>query len=160
MNIETTNVKNTNSSLSGLMPCYRQFFIRFKNIPENEISGVYDGDCGKIRDENYNIILSSISTGFLHDLCWFLNDFKDGKIPAYLIEAEQIGIGSYGEPVFDILSRLERLEKAAGIRIQCLGCGAKFISDKPSKDVAVCPNCPLSNKELEDFKKQMFENSK
>ena len=112
MNIETTNAPNTTETAIGFIPCYRQFFIRFKNIPENEISGVYDGDCGKIRDElgvscyqfikqgeNYNIVLSSISTGFLHDLCWFLDDFKDSKIPAYLIEAEQVGIGSYGEPV-------------------------------------------------------------
>lgn len=90
----------------------KDFFIRFKNIPENEISSVYDGDCGKIRDElgvscyqfiqqgeNYNIIVSSISLGFINDLYWFLDSFIDGKIPAYLIEAEQVGLGSYGEPV-------------------------------------------------------------
>ena len=51
MNIETTNAPNTTKTAIGFIPCYRQFFIRFKNIPENEISGVYDGDCGKIRDE-------------------------------------------------------------------------------------------------------------
>lgn len=26
-------------------------------------------------------------------------DFNDNKIPAYLIEADQVGIGTYGEPV-------------------------------------------------------------
>lgn len=106
----------------------RQLFIRFKDIPANEISGIHDGDCGKIRDElgtscyeflkrgaNYNIILSSISTGFLHDLCWFLDDFESGNIPAYLIEAEQVGLGGYGEPVvrnIKIISQLERVELA------------------------------------------------
>ena len=126
MNIETTNAPNTTETAIGFISCYRQFFIRFKNIPENEISGVYDGDCGKIRDElgtscyqfikqdeNYNIILSSISTGFLHDLCWFLGDFESGKIPCYLIEAEQVGLGSYGEPVvknIKIIKQLERIE--------------------------------------------------
>ena len=28
-----------------------KMYIRFKNIPDNEISGVYDGDLGKIRNE-------------------------------------------------------------------------------------------------------------
>jgi hypothetical protein len=107
----------------GVIPCYRQFFIRFKNIPENEISGVYDGDCGKIRDElgvscyqfiqqgeNYNIILSSISTGFLYDLIYFLDEFERNNIPAYLIEAEQVGIGTYGEPVVKNIKIIQELE--------------------------------------------------
>ena len=119
----STEATITDETAIGFIPCYRQFFIRFKNIPENEISGVYDGDCGKIRDElgvscyqfiqqgeNYNIILSSISTGFLHDLCWFLDDLQDGKIPAYLIEAEQVGIGSYGEPVVKNIKIIKELE--------------------------------------------------
>lgn len=101
----------------------RQLFIRFKDIPENEISGVYDGDCGKIRDEigvscyecirkgkNYNIIISSTSFGFVSDLAWFINDFEEGKIPAYLIEAEQIGLGTYGEPVVKNIHTLNQLE--------------------------------------------------
>lgn len=104
----------------------RQLFIRFKDIPENEISGVYDGDLGKIREEigvscyhfikngeNYNIILSSVSSGFLNDLTLFL--YFDNNLPIYLIEAEQVGIGSYGEPVvknIEILGRLEVVELA------------------------------------------------
>jgi hypothetical protein len=105
----------------------RQQFIRFKDIPENEISGVYDGDCGRIRDElgtscyefikrgkNYNIILSSINTGFLNDLIGFLY-YEDINIPIYLIEAKQVGIGTYGEPVVKdivIIKQLERIELA------------------------------------------------
>ena len=123
MKIESTNDNTPTTPAITYSECYRQFFIRFKNIPENEISGVYDGDCGKIREElgvscyqfiqqgeNYNIVLSSISTGFLHDLCWFLDDFQDGKIPAYLIEAEQVGIGSYGEPVVKNIKIIKQLE--------------------------------------------------
>ena len=123
MNIESTDLQNSSEPAITYSECYRQFFIRFKNIPENEISGVYDGDCGKIREElgvscyqfiqqgeNYNIVLSSISTGFLHDLCWFLDDFQEGKIPAYLIEAEQVGIGSYGEPVVKNIKIIKNLE--------------------------------------------------
>lgn len=100
----------------------RQFFIRFKDIPENEVSGIYDGDCGKIGDElgvscyqfiqqgnYYNIVLSSIYDGFLHDLIWFLNDFKVGNIPAFLIEAEQVGVGNYGEPVVKNIKIIKQL---------------------------------------------------
>jgi len=128
--MQNLNISNTvinKDTTSNFIPGNRQFFIRFKNIPKNEISGVYDGDCGKIRDElgtscyqfikngkNYNIILSSISIGFLYDLCYFLNQFEDGKIPAYLIEAEQVGLGSYGEPVvknINIIKKIKRIER-------------------------------------------------
>ena len=100
-----------------------KLYIRFKNIPENEISGVYDGDCGRIRDElgvscyefieregNYNIILSSINTGFLNDLCGFVDRFEMGEISAYLIEAEQVGIGTCGEPVVKKIKIIRELE--------------------------------------------------
>lgn len=99
----------------------RQLFIRFKDIPEDEISGVYDGDLGKIREEigvscyhfikngeNYNIILSSVSPGFLSDLSRFL--YFGDNLPIYLIEAEQVGIGSCGEPVVKNIEILEQLE--------------------------------------------------
>lgn len=106
----------------------RRLFVRFKDIPAGEVSGVYDGDCGRIRDElgvscydfvrrgnNYNIILSSISEGFLYDLCHFVRLFNDGKIPGYLIEAEQVGNGTYGEPVVKnvrIMCQLKTVELA------------------------------------------------
>jgi len=119
----STDETITDETAIDFIPCYRQFFIRFKNIPENEISGVYDGDCGKIRDElgvscyqfiqqgeNYNIVLSSISIGFLYDLIGFLDDLQEGRIPAYLIEAEQVGIGSYGEPVVKNIKIIKELE--------------------------------------------------
>lgn len=97
-------------------------FIRFKNIPKNELSGVYDGDCGKIRDEigvscyqfikngeNYNIILSSISVGFLSDLMYFLEEFKDNQITAFLIEGDKVGIGTYGEPLVQNIKIIKEL---------------------------------------------------
>lgn len=106
----------------------RRFFIRFKNIPVNEISFIYDGDWGKIGEEigvscyefikqnkNYKIILSSISTGFLYDLIRFLNDVETEQIPVYLIEAEQVGLGNYGEPVvknIEIVRQLNYIELA------------------------------------------------
>lgn len=87
-------------------------YIRFKDIPEGEVSGVHDGDLGKIRDEAgvscyecvkqeefYKIILPSMEEGCLYDLIGFMNDFEREEIPAYLIIAKQVGIGTHGEPV-------------------------------------------------------------
>jgi len=101
----------------------KQLFIRFKNIPENEISGVYDGDCCKIQDEfgvscyqfikqneNYNIILSSLETGFLNDLIRFIERFEKKEIPAYLIEAEQVEIGNYSDPVVKNIKIIKEIE--------------------------------------------------
>lgn len=101
-------------------------YIRFKNIPKNEISGVYDGDLGKIRDEDgvscyeafkvkniYQIILPSLSEGCLYDLLRFIEDAKNNKIPIYLIEGNGVGIGSYGEPLVKdilIIGRLKIME--------------------------------------------------
>jgi hypothetical protein len=106
----------------------QQKFIRFKNIPPNERSGIYDGDLGKIREEigvscydfieidgNYKIIIPSISSGVFFDLSSFINDFKNNKIPAFIIEADQIGIGNYGEPLVKnvkIICNLKRVELA------------------------------------------------
>jgi len=87
-------------------------YIRFKDIPSDEISGVYDGDLGKIRDElgvscykavknedTYQIILPSLDAGCLYDLLNFIEDARKGEFPIYLIEGNEVGIGSYGEPV-------------------------------------------------------------
>jgi len=98
-------------------------FIRFKDIPPNEVSGVYDGDCGKIRDEEgvscyefiidnqgiYRIILPSLTSGALYDLSSFIEEFESKRIPAYLISAEKVGIGTYGEPVVKNIKVLSEL---------------------------------------------------
>ena len=102
-------------------------YIRFKNIPENETSGVFDGDLGKIREEPgvccfdcvkkgefYKIILPSFSTGPLYDIQRFIYDLESkDSVPIYLIEAEEVGTGTYGEPAVKnvkILCELEYVE--------------------------------------------------
>lgn len=122
-------------------------FIRFKDIPPNEISGVYDGDCGKIRDEigtscyrcikhgqNYNIVLSSISNGMIRDLWNFVDSFEDGKIPAYLIKANQVGIGSYGEPVVKNIKIIKKL-----VRVELSNTIPRFKMDITNPQLQ-CPN--------------------
>lgn len=43
---------------------------------------------------------------------------------------------------------------------RCLGCGTEFVSDKPMKDVSVCPNCPLSEGEFNELKEAARNMSK
>jgi hypothetical protein len=120
-------------------------YIRFKNIPTNEISNIYDGDLGIVgtelgtscyefvKDENYyKIILSSLEIGFLYDLIEFINDLLDNKIPVYLIEAEPVGLGTYGEPVvknIKIIKKLDYIELAIP--------KPKYKMDKTNKQLTV-----------------------
>lgn len=98
-------------------------YIRFKKIPLDEISGVYDGDLGKIRDElgvscykavktneTYQIILPSLDDGCLYDLLHFIQDSKNGEIPIYLIDGDEVGIGTYGEPVLKNITIIKELK--------------------------------------------------
>ena len=97
-------------------------YIRFKDIPENDISGVYDGDLGKIRNEKgvscyratkndyYQIVLPGLSEGVLYDLLSFIEDAKNGEIPIYLVEGNYIGKGSYGEPLIKNIYIVDELE--------------------------------------------------
>lgn len=98
-------------------------YIRFKNIPPNEISGVYDGDLGKIRNELgvscyecykidnvYKIILPSLDLGCLYDLINFIESHVDNEIPVYLIDGDKVGLGTYGEPVIKNITILCELK--------------------------------------------------
>ena len=101
-------------------------YVRFKGIPKDEVSSIYDGDLGVVGHElgvscyefvqyggNIKIIVPSADTGAPNDLSCFLDDFKTGKIPAYIIKANQVGLGTYGEPVVknvEILNVLELVE--------------------------------------------------
>lgn len=97
-------------------------FIRFKNIPSNELSAVHDGDAGIDRyeigvscyqciNENgcYKIVLPSINSGATDDLNDFIHGVENNKFPVYLIEAEQVGMGTYGEPVVKNVKVLNQL---------------------------------------------------
>jgi len=98
-------------------------YIRFKDIPNNELSGVYDGDLGKIREEigvscykaikfnnTYKIILPSLTEGCLYDLLGFIRDCRNDEIPVYLIDGQQVGDGSYGEPLLKHIRVLKKLK--------------------------------------------------
>jgi len=104
-------------------------YIRFKDIPPNEISNIYDGDLGVVGHEKgvscyefvkskegyFKIVLPSIDAGPMHDLIYFIDDLKRNEIPAYLIEATEVGLGTYGEPVvkdITIICKIQYVEFA------------------------------------------------
>ena len=110
-----------------------QHYIRFKEIPKNEISSIYDGDIGKVGEElgvccfqavkidnTFRIILPSLTSGCLFDLSGFISDFQDGVIPAYLVDGNLIGVGTYGEPLLKNVKKIGKL-------------GSKEFSDKPPR---------------------------
>lgn len=99
------------------------YFIRFKEIPPNETSGVYDGDLGKIRDEDgvscyecfkendtYKIIIPSLCIGALFDMINFIESFNSKKIPVYLVKGNKVGVGTYGEPVIKNIKKISKLK--------------------------------------------------
>ncbi len=106
-------------------------YLRFKDIPENEISGIYNGDVGKIGEEigvscyelndDYQITMPIDITkdkvdyhkgiySFLNDLSWMVGDFIDGYITGYIITGDMVGIGSNGEPLLKNISIIKKLE--------------------------------------------------
>jgi len=112
--------KKMEKSTNNVIIKNEKYYIRFKNIPENEISGVYDGDLGKIRDEVgvcvfdciiidgfYKIILPSFSTCPLYDLQNFINYTKP---PIYLVTGDEVGKGTYGEPAIKNVKIISELD--------------------------------------------------
>ena len=84
-------------------------YLRFGQIPENEHSGIYKGDQGKIGEEigvscyrgividnKVYIIMPHVASTTYY---WLIDEYNRGKIPLYIIEGEEVGIGSDDEPL-------------------------------------------------------------
>lgn len=84
-------------------------YLRFGKIPENERSGIYKGDLGKVGEEQgvscyrgviigdkvYIIMPHVASTTYY----WLVDGYNRGEIPLYIIEGEEVGEGSDLEPL-------------------------------------------------------------
>jgi hypothetical protein len=101
-------------------------YIRFKDIPENERSGIYDWDkkigeeigvsCFEYikKDDEYRIILPSSNEALSTDLYDFFDMAKSGKYPIYLIDGDIVGYGSCNEPLLvniKVIKKLKLIEK-------------------------------------------------
>lgn len=85
-------------------------YLRFKDIPPNECSGIYD-NTGKVKigeelgvscyrgvvigNEVYIIMPHKQSTTYF----WMMEEYNKGKIPLYIIEGDEVGKGADDEPV-------------------------------------------------------------
>ena len=84
-------------------------YLRFGQIPENEHSGIYKGDQGKIGEEigvscyrgividnKVYIIMPHVASTTYY---WLIDEYNRGKTSLYIIEGEEAGIGSDDEPL-------------------------------------------------------------
>ena len=84
-------------------------YLRFGQIPQNERSGIYKGDQGKIGeeqgvscyrgvviDDKVYIIMPHIASSTYY---WLIDEYNRGKTPLYIIDGDEVGLGSDDEPV-------------------------------------------------------------
>ena len=89
-------------------------YLRFGKIPENGRSGIYNGDEGKVGEENgvscyrgiiiddevFVIIPHKQSTTYY----WLIDQYNNNEIPLYVVSGVENGIGSDNEPLLtDVL---------------------------------------------------------
>lgn len=101
-------------------------YIRFGEIPENEKSGIYAIDQGKIgeeigvscydciEDENgyFRVLMPAkikYSTGVSFQ--WAYDDWISGKYKAYIITGIEVGIGSDNEPLLQNIQIVKELDR-------------------------------------------------
>jgi hypothetical protein len=84
-------------------------YLRIGQIPQNERSGIYKGYHGKIGEEQgvscyrgvvvgnkvYIIMPHVASTTYY----WLIDEYNRGKTPLYIIDGDEVGLGSDDEPV-------------------------------------------------------------
>ena len=97
-------------------------YIRFGDIPENEVSSVWC-DTIKVReekgvsvydavmiDDQWRIVLPfpiKKEVGF--DLYNFIGGTENGNIPMYIVEGEEVGKGSTNEPLLKNVRIIQKL---------------------------------------------------
>lgn len=89
-------------------------YLRFGEIPENEKSGIYKGDMGRVGeeigvscyrgvviDDKVYIIMPHIPSSTYY---WLIDEYNRGKTPLYIISGKEVGIGTDGEPLLQNIS--------------------------------------------------------
>lgn len=101
-------------------------YIRFGEIPDNEHSGIYRGDQGKIGEEigvscyecvkdgqgYYHIVMHAkpVVNGTAVTLDWLIDDWSSGKLKPYVIKGNLVGRGSDNEPLLRNIHVIRELE--------------------------------------------------
>lgn len=99
---------------------YETLYLRFKNIPPNERSSIYNNSgeekigeeigvsCYRgvvIDDKVYIIMPHKQSTTYY----WLIGQYENNEIPLYIVTGDEVGIGSDGEPVLNNVIILQKI---------------------------------------------------
>lgn len=111
-----------NTQNKDIMQTTCKRYIRFGDIPENEVSGVWC-DTIKVREEKgvsvydavmidnqWRILLPHTlkkEVGF--DLYNFIGGTENGNIPMYLVEGNEVGSGTTNEPLLKNVRIIQKL---------------------------------------------------
>lgn len=113
-----------------------KYYLRFKDIPDNELSNIYRGDAGIIGQEKGVSVfeltkvdgkLRLLFPVYIEDELIVNNDntpeacssdfemlwwrFYKDKIPAYIVTGDEVGFGSDGEPLLKNIKIINKLSK-------------------------------------------------
>ena len=93
-------------------------YLRFGEIPKNERSGIYKGDMGKVGEEigvscyrgvvidnKVYIVMPHVASTTYY---WLIDEYNRGKTPLYIVDGEEVGLGTDGEPLLKHVS-IERI---------------------------------------------------
>jgi len=101
-------------------------YIRFKNIPPDEISTIYRNgeieigkecgvscfECAEINGKYKIVIPELLSGGVQYDIQGFIQDLELGYMSVFLIAGEVAGVGSHGEPCLKKVRIISELKLA------------------------------------------------
>ena len=104
-------------------------FIRFGEIPTDGISGIYDGDLGRVgselgvccfdcieRGENYFIVMPMLKSASLnYDLEGFIESAEIGIKKIYLVDGDLVGRATFNEPCLKNVTILKELQLVNGL---------------------------------------------
>jgi hypothetical protein len=104
-------------------------YIRFGEIPVDEISGIYAGDRGRVgsevgvccydcieKDGYYFIVMPMLKTASLnYDFESFVEDLELGDTKAYLIDGDLVGKATFQEPCLKNVKIINELELVNGM---------------------------------------------
>ena len=107
---------------------HNTMYIRFGEIPVDEISGIYKGDMGRTGSEpgvccydfvekngNYFIVMPMLKSASLnYDFESFVEDLELGETKAYLIEGDLVGRATFREPCLKNVKIINELELVDG----------------------------------------------
>lgn len=104
-------------------------YIRFGEIPPNEVSGIYDYHIGRVGSElgvccyecieingSYHLVLPLLKSASLnYDLEGFVESTELGEIKVYLVNGNLVGRATFNEPCLKNVIIIKELQLVKGL---------------------------------------------